>query len=87
METALNRLENLTRYEARMANAQLVREVRDTAVTEDGSVVSIDNPVPIVDSKSKRVESRVVGVDDMELGINEMNRSWSAHLFCAGCEG
>jgi hypothetical protein len=64
MEDALKKLENLTQEETRMANSQLVREVRDTAATVGGSVSSIDNPEPMVP-----------GVDDMEVGISEMNRS------------
>ena len=76
MEDALKRLENLTQEEARMANSQLVREVRDTAATVDGSVASIDDSEPIVvDSRPRPVGTLMPVVDDMEVGINEMNRS------------
>ena len=75
MEDALKRLENMTQEETRMANSQLVREVRDTAATVDGSVASTDDPEPIVDSRTRRVDTLVPVVDDMEVGINEMNRS------------
>lgn len=75
LEDALKRLENLTQEETRIANSQLVREVRDTAATVDGSVASIDDPVPIVDSRTRRVDALMPPVDDMEVGINEMNRS------------
>jgi len=75
MEDALMRLEILTRDETRMANSQLMREVRDTAATVDESVVSFDDPEPIVDSRPRRFSTMVPAVDDMEIGINEMNRS------------
>ena len=80
IEDALNGLETLTQEETRMANSQLTREVRETAATVDGSVSSIDDPEPIVESRTRRVSTvapvLVPDVDDMEVSsINEMNRS------------
>ena len=81
MEDALKRLDRLTREEARMASAQILKvtntiDNRLEGITDNVSVVNnrvagVDERVAGLDGRVARVDNRVAGIRDQVQGVDD----------------
>jgi hypothetical protein len=81
LEDALKRLDNLTREEARMALAEVLRithSVHDEVKVVDGKVDSVEDKVEDIGDKVEDLDDRVQCVDEKVQMVIDSARSMSS---------